>query len=363
MSKGPNTNYCLNCNTTFPEGYSEEGEVFCRNCGQSNRESRLSIFKLLKDGISNVFNLDSRLIRTFRDIIYPSKLTRTYIEGKRKYYVNPARLFVFMLIGIISVSLWLANLENTAFGSDLIHSRAEKSMMLEKYDLLADSLELENKATVTDTIRARLFKNVFKPKNDSIGLGRALQLFGMNKEIKNFGISSYDAVHLSIDEIFTKYKITEFWDRQYVSTYIRTATNPADSLIYILKNLTWVVIMTIIFISFFMKLIYIRRQYYIVEHAVLQLNLHSFFFVAVSSMIMVNTFFYSAFTDYDGNTNTIIIALIFFFGGGVQFFAIKKYYQHSVFRALLSQFLINAAYSVIFFLSVIFVTLISVFLY
>lgn len=365
MAQIPHNNYCLNCNTTFPEDYQEEGEIFCRNCGQSNRESRLSIFKLLKDGISNVFNLDSRLIHTFRDIIYPSKLTRTYIEGKRKYYVNPARLFVFMLIGIITVNLWLAKIDNTSFegGLDLIHSRAEKSTMLAKYDKLTDSLELENNGPISDTIRARLFKNVYKPENDTIGLNNGIQFFGKNRDIRKYGISSFDAVHLPINDIFTKYKITDFWDKQHASTYIRILTNPANSLIYILKNLTWAVFISIILVSIFMKLLYIRGYYYIVEHAVLQLNLHSFYFVAISAMIVVDTFTNSIIPKTDGNIAPFIFGLIFLFVGGVQFLAIKKYYKHSVFRALLSQFLINAAYSFIFVLSVIFVTLISVFLY
>lgn len=363
MDKSSKNNYCLNCNTNFPVGYQEDVEIFCSNCGQSNREIRLSIFKLLKDGISNIFNLDSRLLHTFRDIIYPARLTQTYIEGKRKYYVNPARLFVFMLIGIITVSLWLAKLDNTNFGGDLIHSRAEKSMMLEQYENLVDSLEIENKGPITDTIRTLLFKNVYKPENDTIGLNQIANLFGKQMEMKKFGISSYDAVHLSIDEILTEYEVTEFWDRQYVSTYIRISTDPANSLIYILKNLTWAVFITIILISIFMKLLYIRGYYYIVEHAVLQLNLHSFYFVAISAIIIINTFLYSVYPDFEEGIDIAIYMFILFFAGGVQFFAIKKYYKHGVFRAFLSQIIINSAYIMFFFLSAFFVALISVFLY
>ncbi len=364
MPINQNHNYCLNCKTQFPEGFNAEEEIFCSHCGQSSKERRLSIFKLLKDGISNVLNLDSGLIHTFRDIIYPAKLTRTYIEGKRKYYVNPARLFVFMLIGIITVSLWLANLDNTSFEGDLdlMYSRAEKSTMLVKYDDLIDSLSLENIGPTSDTIRARLFKNVYKPENDTIGLKNA-QFFGTNRDIRKYGISSYDAVHLPIDQIFTKYKIIDFWDKQHARIFIRIVTNPANSLIYILKNLTWAVFITLLLVSIFMKLIYIRGYYYIVEHAVLQLNLHSFYFVAISTVIIIDTFMNSVFTEYEGNVQSIIYGLIFLFVGGVQFFAIKKYYKHGVFRALLSQFLINFAYIFFFFLSVLFVTLISVFLY
>ena len=112
-----------------------------------------------------------------------------------------------------------------------------------------------------------------------------------------------------------------------------------------------------------MKLIYIRGYYYIVEHAVHQLNLHSFYFVAISAVIVVDTFINSVLPKYEGNIEPSIYGIIFLFVGGVQFFAIKKYYNHGVFRALLSQFLINTAYIAIFILSVIFVTLISVFLY
>jgi len=363
MTRISNNNYCLNCNATFPIGYQEEKEIFCTKCGQSNKESRLSIFKLVKDGISNVFNLDNRLIHTFRDIFYPAKLTRAYIAGKRKYYVNPARLFIFMLIGIITVSLWLAKLDNTKFGGDKMHSRAEKSVMLTKFDKLVDSLETVNNEAVSDTIRERLFKNVYKPENDTIGLNQSGNIFGKKITMKKFGISSYDAVHMSIDEILTKYKVTDFWDRQYVSTYIRISTDPANSLIYILKNLTWAVFITILLMSVFMKLLYIRGYYYIVEHAVLQLNLHSFYFVAISAIIIINTLLYSFYPDFEEGFDIGIYILILLFAGGVQFFAIKKYYKHGIFGALISQTIINSAYIMFFFLSAFFVTIISVFLY
>ena len=363
MPSNQNNNYCLNCNRAFPIENIKKTEVHCSYCGQSSKAAHLSIIKLIGDGFSNIFNLESRFLHTIKDIIYPSKLTRAFVEGKRKYYVNPARLFAFVVIATITISLWLAEIDNVSFGGDLIQSRAEKSLLLEKYEDLIDSLEMENLSPISDTIKKRLFKNVYKPENDTIGRNQNLTVFGAQKNMEEYGISAYDAVHLPMDEVFEKYKITEFWDRQYVSTFIRTTTDPANSLIYVIKNITWAVFITIILISLFMKLIYIRGHYYIIEHTVLQLNLHSFYFVIIAFLIILfNASDYFNLNLVEEEKALIYIVLIFFMFS-VQFLAIKKYYNHGIFKALLSQSLINFAYSIIFFMSVLFVALISVFLY
>jgi len=98
-----NTN-CLNCGTAFVQEHGAPiNDVHCYRCGQAKKEGRLSIIRLLKDGISSIFNLDGRLAHTLKDLFFTSKMTRAYIAGKRKFYVNPARLFIFSLILLVSL--------------------------------------------------------------------------------------------------------------------------------------------------------------------------------------------------------------------------------------------------------------------
>lgn len=359
MTAKTNHNYCLNCESPYPVQRQDDDEIYCLQCGQSSRDSRLSMVQLLKDGLSNIFNLDSRLVHTFRDILLPSKLTRTYIEGKRKYYVNPARLFVFLLIALISLLLMTVNLENTAFGVDKFFADAEKSKMQDSYRKLVDTLNQNESVGILDTIEKRLFKDVTKIGEDTIG--QNLQMFGWTREVKDYGISSYDAVHLTSEDLFEKYDITGFWEKINVGQYIRVMTDPAGSIAYLIKNVTWAAILTILVMSFFLKLLYIRKAYYLVEHSVLLLNSHSLLFV-----IAILNLAFLQFNQYITQSSGIASALISISAISVfvlQFLTLKRYYRQGIIKTLIKQGLINFVYITIFLFSILLTAVISVFLY
>lgn len=360
MSKGNEHTYCLNCNTPYPKDLNADKEFFCPNCGQSNLESRLSFIRLIKDALSNIFNLDSRLIHTFRDLIYPSKLTRTYIEGKRKYYVNPARLFIFMLLALITLSLNCINLDNSTMGVDDFYAKAERSKLMEDYTNLVDTIDVQGHEEILDSIRKTLFHKVRKLKEDTLGKNGP-QLFNLGRSTESFGISRYDGVHLTQKELFEKYNVTGFWDKLNVGQYIRIATNPVGGIKYVVKNLTWAIFITVLLISFFMKLIYIRNQYYLVEHVVLILNSHSLLFLI--SILYLLASVYLDFNLSDGSFELSLFVIIFLIIMITQFLTLKKYYKQGIFKTLIKQIMINIAYMLIFNMAVLLVALISVILY
>jgi len=168
MPTSSNHNFCLNCNTPFAKSPTKDKEVYCTECGQSSKARSMSLILLIKDAFSNIFNLDGRLFHTLRDLIYPSKLTKTYIAGKKKYYVNPARLFIFTLIIFISLGLSIAEMESTSTAYRDMVKRVDHSIQLDKYDKLMDTLEVPIDTITRDTIRKRLFRGVAKVENDTI---------------------------------------------------------------------------------------------------------------------------------------------------------------------------------------------------
>lgn len=351
---------CLNCKSSFPEGTNQDQEFFCTYCGQSNRDSRLSFGRLIKDAISNVLNLDSRLIHTFRDILYPSKLTTYYIRGKRKYYVNPARLFIFTLLALITLSLFSIKLENSTFGVDQIYTKAERSKLFDEYNSMMDTLDVSGNEPLMDIIKKKLFNKVRSLKTDTIGKDSPT-MFNLGKPAGTFGISTYDAIHLTQKELFEKYKIENFWDKINVGQYIRFVTNPAGGIKYIIKNLTWAVFITALLISFFMKLIYIRKPYYLVEHVVLILNGHSMLFLFIAFNICLLVFV--PLRELKDTVTAVTVSSTFLATIIIQFRSLKKYYKQGFFRTLLKQIMINSAYIFIFNMVVIMVAIISLILY
>jgi len=359
MKKPNSHNYCLNCGATFHSITEEKKDTYCHDCGQSSKESKLSIFRLMSDAISNIFNLDSRLVHTFRDLFFPARLTQAYTEGRRKYYVNPARLFIFLLIVLITLSIYAINFRDIDFGVDELYGKAERSAMLDDYDGFIDSLAIDKDPILVDTIRQKLFSDVNSMKNDTIGKNRDIKI-GIGKGITEFGISTYDALHLSSKEIYKKYNVTATVDKITVSQYIKMVTNPADALMFMLKNATWALFLTVIIMSLFMKLLYWRMRAYIVEHAVLLLYSHSFlFFLMIINIIILLITKNNDSNDIIPIISTVSWVTIFI----VQFLSLKKYFKQGIFKTLIKQFLINSVYIFILMFTTLGVGVISVFLY
>jgi hypothetical protein len=92
---------CLNCQTIMQGPY-------CFQCGQHEKSSIRHFGVFVRDVIDDVFNLDSRAVRTIKPLLFsPGFLTTEYLSGRRMRYVPPLRLYViaslmfFLLVGLI----------------------------------------------------------------------------------------------------------------------------------------------------------------------------------------------------------------------------------------------------------------------
>jgi len=95
---------CLNCEQPI-----SDNDNFCSNCGQVNDELPLSISQFISEFFAGFFSFDSRFFNTFVPLLFkPGKVSKDYVEGKRRRYVNPFQLYLhvtivfFLLMGLFS---------------------------------------------------------------------------------------------------------------------------------------------------------------------------------------------------------------------------------------------------------------------
>ena len=88
---GPLQTHCLNC------GASVKG-AFCHQCGQRIRDnSDRSLRRLLGEVLGNIFFFDNRFfISVWYLIRFPGRMTVEFLEGKRKKFISPVTLFLFL---------------------------------------------------------------------------------------------------------------------------------------------------------------------------------------------------------------------------------------------------------------------------
>ena len=82
---------CLNCGTTV-------NDVYCRHCSQRVRDNTdRSLGQLLGEFLANVFFIDNRfLISVWYLFRYPGRMTVEFLDGKRKKFISPVTLFLFV---------------------------------------------------------------------------------------------------------------------------------------------------------------------------------------------------------------------------------------------------------------------------
>ncbi|GHT51293.1 hypothetical protein FACS189440_20110 [Bacteroidia bacterium] len=70
---------------------------FCPNCGQENVETRQPFHYLFTHFVADFIHYDGQFWKTIQYLLfYPARLTQEYIAGKRKSYVQPVQLYIFI---------------------------------------------------------------------------------------------------------------------------------------------------------------------------------------------------------------------------------------------------------------------------
>ncbi len=98
----PPLTHCENCGTALTG-------PFCAQCGQPAIDYRRSLGSLLTDAADAFFNFDARFFQSFGLLLFkPWRLTNEFIEGKRARHVHPLRVYLiasvtfFLVINLIS---------------------------------------------------------------------------------------------------------------------------------------------------------------------------------------------------------------------------------------------------------------------
>ncbi len=81
---------CLNCGSTVEER-------FCPKCGQENSINRPSFHYLFTHFAEDFVHYDSGFWKTLKTLLFkPGRIIRDYLDGKRKTYMPPVKLYIFV---------------------------------------------------------------------------------------------------------------------------------------------------------------------------------------------------------------------------------------------------------------------------
>ena len=219
---------CLNCRQPI-----SDNDNFCSNCGQVNDELPLSIKQFISEFFAGFFSFDSRFLKTFFPLLFkPGKVSKDYIEGKRKRYVNPFQLYLhvtilfFLVQGLFSAIdeykiVDAETEETTTINKDSIFNNVER--VLEEQNTIVN-------LTQNDTLSEIKNSDIIKTSEELSK--KEIKLSGKNNIIKSRIDSIFKnsniVAHLS-SRIYTKEDKDSIYEKYYESNIVSIAKLISDN--------------------------------------------------------------------------------------------------------------------------------------
>ncbi len=342
---------CPNCETWM----SEEGE-YCPGCGQRFTTGKVTVKELLRDAFEAIFNFESRAYKTFFHLFVPGRLTNEYFKGRHRRYVTPLRLFLLTAILHFAVLAYIAN-ELGGEAMRKIEMSQSQQAFHSRFNQEVDSLtqSLENNQFEGEPMVAAAFDSLLVElnygENDSTKLGT---LKAGNLSVGNFRVATIDIYTLTPEAFLDKYEVTGFYNRIFIRQELRMMTEVGSLVGYFLSKFTWMALLMMPALALILKLLYIRRKRFYVEHLIFSFHYHAFAFLLISLLGLIDLWL---------NTYGLLTGLGFLLVLIYLYLAMIKVYRQNWFKTFVKFNILNMFYTIIFSVFLTLTMLVSAFFY
>src|SRR5688572_22731318 len=273
--------------------------TYCANCGQRATTPVLSVRKLLRDVLEDQFSVNGTLPRTLAALFFkPGFLTNEYLRLRISPYVPPFRLYL-----VASVLFFLVISFTAGNPTISVQDRAE-------FD--------STRAAVRDSVAARQARGE-APARRRVGIA-------VDPTQPNWADSV--KVNLGNERLNTIVKsrlqaLGELPPEEALGRVIRGVLEQAPKVIFLLLPLY----------ALLLKLLYIRRKRYYVEHFIFALHVHAFAFVLFLLMTLVQNVGFA--------TGLLFLWLMVYY-----WLALKRVYGQGWFRTTVKWFVLGQTYAI-----------------
>ena len=192
---------CLNCNQLI----SEENN-FCPNCGQVNDKNPISVKQYFSEYLSGFFNFDSRFIRTMIPLLFnPGLVTKNYVEGKRRRYVNPFQLYLHITILFFLILGIFGTIDKFNIDRDLDNNELSE-------------FNKEDAQLVFDTIKSSTLSEV-KKVNLDFGESKINSKIDSMNEMVQKPLNQNDSISSSLNELLKLHIDSVFANLNYLEQF------------------------------------------------------------------------------------------------------------------------------------------------
>ncbi|HEX2081407.1 MAG TPA: DUF3667 domain-containing protein [Longimicrobium sp.] len=307
---------CLNCGDPTVGPY-------CPSCGQRKVDVRVSLRRMAREALDDQLSLNSTLPRTLGALFFrPGHLTREYVQGRIMRYIPPFRLYLvsslvfFLVLPLVADPQQIAMSEESETRRDSLRAAA-----------LADSVLLAHARSLGE---------------DTTVYARSIRERGRVRSGGNVNIGPEpEEVGPLLRPVVRRMKRAEdrlnaLPQREALRLLIETMEENAPVGVFVMMP----------FSALILKLLYVRRKRFYVEHFVFALHVHAFVFLAGAVILLFRS-------------DLVATALLVWFLVYL-FLALKRVYAQGFVRTFVKYVALGIAYSLLLFFGVASTVLLSV---
>jgi hypothetical protein len=324
--------HCANC------GAQLHGH-WCAQCGQPAIDYRRSFRYVIVDLLDEFLNWDSKFFRTIALLLVrPWKLTNDFLAGHRVRYVHPLRLYLLAsILFFFAVNYWTKTIH---LQPDKLtpETRAEIEAALDKRNLApeqrANAERALNMANMPPEVAAIM---AAKSKDTTQEEEAATQATPTPKEtttpIIDFSPSKNPSTRFEKwVEAHAKEKIGEHGTN--LELFVKT----------LISNLPYMMLCCIPLFAVVLKILYVRRKIFYIDHLIYALHIHSFAYLATILIILVTIGLNRVASSASAGP---IIALLWTIFATQIFLSIRRVYQQRWFMSIFKFFFGGFVYLIV----------------
>lgn len=321
----PPVENCLNCGADVRTPY-------CPECGQEAVRRTASLSMLLGDLADQIFNIDSKVIRSVVALITrPGYLTNAYNSGRHVRYVTPLRLYLFFSVLFFLVLNTRQSKLDLSSVSGPSHSSTPKSAAAKQ----ASSLRPGSVSGVVGEM-----VNVDVP-------GARFNLGSTKGEVRSLNDIPDSPEQLAREAgISRKMDRNERWIFRQVVRLKQIGVGGFIS--RFVTNLPTMMFFMLPLFAFAVKLLYLRNGRLYVEHLVFLLHVHAFLYLALTLMLIT--------PDHPAKPLVLLVPVSYLI------VAIRRVYRQPWWKTLLKFSLLACCYNIILSVCLLF-TILATFLF
>lgn len=249
----PPLTHCENCG-------AELFGKYCAVCGQAAIDYRRSFRHVIVDILDSFLNWDSKFFATIGWLLLrPWHLTNEFLAGRRVRYLHPLRLYLLAsILFFFVVNYWAKS----------FHADPSKLSAKDRAEVQAD-LEKEN---LPPDVRARVRQALEPSPSPSATTGQSPQATATPEESPLIQFGPEDKNSTPFEKWIESRAKEKFGEH---------GTKFGIFLTTLFSNLPYMMLCCIPLFAFVLKILYIRKHVFYIDHLVYALHIHTFAYIGI----------------------------------------------------------------------------------